>query len=268
MMAATFARPSGPGVSLTRDGALGIITLNRPPANSYNLAFVQDLAAAVEQARGDDDVRVVLVKSALEKFFSAGADVKAFGENSHETNMQMIRAEHAVLEQIEQTPKIFIAMIGGHCLGGGLEIALACDLRFGGAGDFKVGLPEVTLGLLPGNGGTQRLPRLIGKNKALDLMITGRTLNPQEASELGIFDRLFPMGELEQQTHAYALAVASGASLAVGSIKQAVNQGIQMPLHEGLAYERGVTAKLFQSEDAREGITAFTEKRKPEYKGK
>jgi enoyl-CoA hydratase/carnithine racemase len=255
-------------VSLTRAGALGMITLHRPPANSYNLAFVQDLAAAVEGARRDDALRVVIVKSGLEKFFSAGADVKAFSENSHETNMQMIHAEHAVLEQIEQMPKIFIAMIGGHCLGGGLEIALACDLRFGGAGDFKVGLPEVTLGLLPGNGGTQRLPRLIGKSKALDLMITGRTLGPQEASALGIFDRLFPMNELEQQTTAYAQALADGASFAVGSIKEAVNQGLQTSLHEGLAHERAVTAKLFQSEDAHEGIAAFVEKRKPVYKGR
>jgi enoyl-CoA hydratase/carnithine racemase len=255
-------------VSLTRAGALGTITLNRPPANSYNLAFVQDLAAAIEQARTDDNIRVVIVKSGLEKFFSAGADVKAFSENSHETNMQMINAEHAALEQIEQTPKIFIALVGGHCLGGGLEIALACDLRFGGAGDFKVGLPEVTLGLLPGNGGTQRLPRLIGKSKALDLMVTGRTLGPQEASALGIFDRLFPTNELEQQTTAYAQALANGAAFAVGSIKQAVNQGIQMSLHEGLAHERAVTAKLFRSEDAREGIAAFVEKRKPTYKGK
>jgi enoyl-CoA hydratase/carnithine racemase len=261
MMAASY-------VSLTRDGALGIITLNRPPVNSYHLAFVQDLAAAVEQAGRDDAIRAVVVKSALEKFFSAGADVKAFAENSHEANMQMIGAEHAVLELIERTPKIFIAMIAGHCLGGGLEIALACDLRFGGAGDFKVGLPEVTLGILPGNGGTQRLPRLVGKNRALDLMITGRTLNPQEASAIGILDRLFPMNELEQQTMTYARAVASGATLAVGSIKQAVNQGLQMPLHEALACEREITAMVFQTEDAREGIAAFGEKRKPVYKGK
>lgn len=255
-------------VSLTRDGALGFITLDRPPANTYHSPFVQDLAAAVEQARDDESIRVVVVRSALEKFFSAGADVKAFGENSHDTNMQMINAEHAVLEQIELTPKIFVAMIAGHCLGGGLEIALACDLRFGGAGEFKLGLPEVTLGILPGNGGTQRLPRLIGKNKALDLMITGRALNPQDAFTIGILDRLIPMGELVQQTIAYAQSVAGGASYAVGSIKQAVNQGIQMPLHDGLEYERGVTGRLFQSDDAHEGITAFIEKRKPVYKGK
>jgi enoyl-CoA hydratase/carnithine racemase len=255
-------------VSVIREGALGFITLNRPPANSYNLAFVQDLTAAVEEIRGDDNLRVVIVKSALEKFFSAGADVKAFSENSYEANMQLINAEHRALEQIEQTPKIFIAMIGGHCLGGGLEIALACDLRFAGNGEFKVGLPEVTLGLIPGNGGTQRLPRLIGRAKALDLMITGRTVNPSEAQRLGIFDRLVEPADLERETIAFAQALANGPTFAIGSIKQAVNTGLQAPLHEGLAYERAITARLFQSEDAQEGITAFVEKRKPVYRGK
>jgi enoyl-CoA hydratase/carnithine racemase len=255
-------------VSVARDGALGFITLERPPANSYNLAFVQEFEAAVDQVAGDDGVRVVVVKSALEKFFSAGADVKAFSENSYEANLRMIRAEHAALERIEQTPKIFIAMIGGHCLGGGLEIALACDLRFAGGGDFKIGLPEVTLGLLPGNGGTQRLPRLIGKSRALELMITGRTVSPQEALALGIVERIFPAADLANETTRYAQALASGATFAVGAIKRAVQNGIQLPLHDGLAYEREVTAELFKSEDAREGIAAFVEKRKPQYKGK
>jgi enoyl-CoA hydratase/carnithine racemase len=218
--------------------------------------------------RNDDALRVVIVRSASEKFFSAGADVKAFAENSYDANMQMILAEHAALEQMENTPKIFIAMIAGHCLGGGLEIALACDLRFAGDGNYKLGLPEVTLGLLPGNGGTQRLPRLIGKNKALDLMITGRTVSPSEALVLGIVDRVLPTNELEAQTKAYAESLASGATFAVGSIKRAVNQGLQLPLHEGLMKEREITAKLFESEDAREGIAAFAEKRKPVYKGK
>ena len=255
-------------VSVAREGALGFITFHRPPANSYNLAFVQDLAAAVDQVRGDEGVRVIVVQSALDKFFSAGADVKAFAESSYDANMQMINAEHRVLEQIEQTPKIFIAMIAGHCLGGGLEIALACDLRFAANGDFKVGVPEVTLGLMPGNGGTQRLPRLIGKARALELMITGRSVGPREAHDLGILDRLFEPGAVAQQTREYANALANGPTFAIGSIKLSVNTGIQLPLHEGLAYERELTARLFQSEDAREGIAAFGEKRKPAYKGR
>jgi len=255
-------------VSVSADGAIGWITLNRPPANSYDSVFVHQLGVAVDRVKHDDMIRVVIVRSALEKFFSAGADVKAFAENSHDANMRMIIAEHAALEQIENTAKIFIAMIAGHCLGGGLEIALACDLRFASDGNYKIGLPEVTLGLLPGNGGTQRLPRLIGKNKALDLMITGRTVSPSDALVLGIVDRVIPTDQLEAQTKAYAESLASGATFAVGSIKRAVNQGLELPLPEGLMKEREITAKLFESEDAREGIAAFAEKRKPEYKGK
>lgn len=258
---------SEPFVTVRAEGAIGWITLNRPPANSYNSQFVQDFSAAVERVRADDALRVAIVHSALEKFFCAGADVKSFAENALEANIGMINAQHEVLELIEQTPKIFVAMIGGHCLGGGLELALACDLRFGGAGEYKVGLPEVTLGILPGNGGTQRLPRLIGKSKALDLMIAGRTLTPHEAQALGILDRLFSMHDLEGETQAYAELLAQGPTVAIGSIKLAVNQGMQMPLHDGLAHERVLTAKLFQSEDAREGIKAFAEKRKPVFKG-
>ncbi len=259
---------SEPFVSVNREGAVGILTLNRPPANSYELNFVRDLAAAVDQAASDDMIHVVVVKSALDKFFSAGADVKFFSSGTLESNMDMIRAEHDSLERIARIPKIFIAMIGGHALGGGLEIALACDLRFCADGDFKLGLPEVTLGLLPGNGGTQRLARLIGKNRALDLMIQGRAVSPKEALALGIVDRLFPPAELVVKTIEYADGVARGAAFAAGRIKLAVNHGTDLPLSEGLAYEREVTEEVFRSADAKEGIAAFVEKRKPSFQGR
>ncbi len=259
---------SEPYVSLSREGAVGVITLNRPPANSYDMDFVRAFSAAIDGARDDRAVRAVVLKSALEKFFSAGADVKFFSAGTLQSNMEMVRAEHESLEKIAGIPKIFIAMIGGHALGGGLEIALACDLRFCGDGDFKLGLPEVTLGLLPGNGGTQRLPRLIGKNRALDLMVTGRAVAPHEALALGIVDRVFPQAELAAKTMEYAQNLANGASHAVGRIKLAVNQGIEMPLHDGLAHERKLAEQVFASEDGKEGITAFTEKRKPVFKGK
>lgn len=255
-------------VSLAREGPLGIITLNRPPVNSYDYSFVQDLAWAVKQVQADELVRVVVLRSALEKFFSAGADVRAFSEGTIDENMRTINAEHEVLEHIEQTPKIFIAMIGGHCLGGGLEIALACDLRFAGDGDFKIGLTEVNLGLFPGNGGTQRLPRLIGRNRALELMLTGRTVSPREAMELGIVDELIPPADLSVKTMEYANNLATGPTFAQGSIKLAVNQGLQMSLREGLANERSLSRKNFESEDAREGIRSFFEKRKPVFKGR
>jgi enoyl-CoA hydratase/carnithine racemase len=259
---------SDPIVTLSQQNGVGILTLNRPPANSYDMNFVRDLSAAVDQAAKDDAVKVVVVKSALEKFFSAGADIKFFSSNSFEANMEMINAEHESLEKIAGIPKIFIAMIGGHCLGGGLEIALACDLRFCGDGEFKLGLPEVTLGLLPGNGGTQRLPRLIGSSRALDLMSTGRTLSPREAVELGVINRVLPMAELEAKTLEYAASIASGASFAAGRIKQAVHQGMQLNIHDGLARERAIAQDVFKSADAKEGIAAFVEKRKPTYKGK
>jgi len=259
---------SDPVVSLSQQNGVGVITFNRPPANSYDMNFVRDFSAAIDQAAKDETVKVVVVKSALEKFFSAGADVKFFAGNTFEANMQMINAEHESLEKIAGIPKLFIAMIGGHCLGGGLEIALACDLRFCGDGDFKLGLPEVTLGLLPGNGGTQRLPRLIGANRALEMMVTGRTVSPNDALGLGIVNRVFAMAELEAKTLEYAQGIANGASFAVGRIKLAVTGGMQMNVHDGLAHERKIAQDVFKSEDAREGISAFAEKRKPVYKGK
>jgi enoyl-CoA hydratase/carnithine racemase len=258
---------SEPFVAVTREGAVGVLTLNRPPANSYNIEFVRQLAAAVDQVEHDEAVRAVVIKSALEKFFCAGADVKFFSEGTQASNMEMIRAEHDALERIARVPKVFIAMIGGHALGGGFEIALACDLRFAGDGDFKLGLPEVTLGLLPGNGGTQRLPRLIGQSRALDLMVNGRTVSPAEALALGMVDRVFPQAELAAKTLEYAANLARGASYAVGRIKLAVNEGIEMPLGEGLAHERKMTEQVFGSADAKEGIAAFVEKRKPGFKG-
>jgi enoyl-CoA hydratase/carnithine racemase len=259
---------SEPFVTLSREGAVGVLTLNRPPANSYNMEFVQQLSAAVDQFGRDAEIRAVVVKSALEKFFCAGADVKFFSEGTQASNMEMIRAEHSALERISRVPKVFIAMIGGHALGGGLEIALACDLRFAGDGEFKLGLPEATLGLLPGNGGTQRLPRLIGRSRALDLMINGRAVSPGEALALGLVDRVFPQAELAGKTLEYAMNLTRGASYAVGRIKLAVNEGIEMPLGEGLAHERKMTEQVFLSEDAKEGIAAFVEKRKPSFKGK
>lgn len=255
-------------VTVSREDAIGFVTLNRPPANSYNAEVMQHLNAAIDQVRADDGIKVVIVQSALERFFSAGADVKAFSSNSPAVNTEMVRYAHEVLVRIGRTPKIFIAAINGHALGGGLEIALACDLRFAGDGKFQLGLPEATLGLLPGNGGTQRLPRLIGKAKALDLMITGRTVGPQEALELGIVDRVFPADGLLSETRAYAEALANGATYAIGLIKLAVNEGMAGNLSAGLSFELEGISQLFKSEDAREGFSAFLEKRKPEFKGR
>ena len=252
-------------VEYSREGAVGYITLDKPPANSYDLTFMEELGACVGSAAGDDGAGAVVLRSGSKRFFSAGADIKAFDRNSVEENMAMIRRAHEALSEMARTPKVFIAQIGATALGGGLEMALACDLRFGADGEYVLGLPEATLGLLPGNGGTQRLPRLIGVSKALDLMVTGRTVSPSEAYGLGILDRLFPADELEGETRMYAEKLAGGASEAIGSIKLAVYGGIDRPLDEGLQTERTLVEPLFESEDAREGLTAFMEKRKPAF---
>ena len=252
-------------VEYSRQDGVGYITLDKPPANSYDLSFMEELAGCVRSAAEDDGAGAVILRSASERFFSAGADIKAFDANTVEENMAMIRRAHEGLSEIARTPKVFIAQIGATALGGGLEMALACDLRFGAEGEYMLGLPEATLGLLPGNGGTQRLPRLIGVSKALDLMVTGRTISPSEANALGILDRLFPADELEEESRKYAEKLAGGAGEAIGSIKLAVNGGIERPLDEGLETERALVEPLFESEDAKEGLSAFMEKRKPEF---
>jgi enoyl-CoA hydratase/carnithine racemase len=255
-------------VTFSKSGKIGTIHLNRPPANSYEIEFMRQFNEAIREANESADVRVVIVRSELPRFFSAGADIKAFMENDTAGNMGMIRFAHSTLDKMRASSKVFIAAIGGHALGGGLEIALACDLRFAEEGNYKLGLPEVTLGLLPGNGGTQRLPRLIGASRALELMITGETVSPPEALGMGLVNRLYPAGQLVEQTESFAGRLASGASLAIRQIKRAVYEGIELPMEEALALERELIEPLFDSEDAREGFSAFAEKRQPVYKGR
>jgi enoyl-CoA hydratase/carnithine racemase len=174
---------------------------------------------------------------------------------------------HEVLLKMEHTPKVFIAAIGGHCLGGGLEIALAADFRFAAEGEYRLGVPEVTLGLLPGNGGTQRLPRLIGRQKAMELLLTGKPLDPASAAGFGIVDRLLAPDRLLPEAIAFAAALAGGPTLAIGEIKLVAKQGLEMSLESALALERGGIFRLFETADAKEGLAAFAEKRKPTWKG-
>jgi enoyl-CoA hydratase/carnithine racemase len=242
----------------------GRIVLDNPPANSYDIDFMRELGEAVDAASADPAARAVVVESASEKFFSAGADIKKFLANDVEANMEMIRVAHDSLGRMTASDKLFVAWIRGHALGGGLEIALACDLRYGAEEGYRLGTPEVRLGLLPGNGGTQRLPRLIGLGPALDLLLTGRQLSPAEALSVGLLSGLFA-GEDEFEAHAKRLA--AGPPLAIANIKRAAYVGSQRPLDDGLALERDMIEQLFRSSDAREGLQAFTEKRAPAFTG-
>ncbi len=258
----------GEMISLERTGAVGQISLHRAPANAYNPQFAAEFEEAVNGIRADDGIRAVILTSALPRFFSAGADVKWFAASTLEDKVRFITHMHEVLRRIETMPVVFIAAITGHCLGGGMEIALACDLRFAAAGTYGLGQPEITLGIIPGNGGTQRLPRLIGKSRALDLMITGRTVAPDEALALGLVDRVFPADELGAKTHEYAGALTRGANVAIGLTKLTVNRGLEMALDDGLAYEREALFRAFMTEDGAEGVKAFLEKRPPAFKGR
>ena len=251
-------------VSFGTDGAVGTITLDKPPANSYDIEFMRELADAIRAAGDADAVRVVVVRSSSEKFFSAGADVKRFLANDLEDNMDMIRLAHEALAGIARSPKLFVAFVAGHALGGGLEIALACDVRYSAAGRFKLGTPEVTLGLLPGNGGTQRLPRLIGAGPALELLTTGRPIGPDDALRLGLVSEVF---DDAAAFDAHVRRLAKLPPLALASIKRAVFEGMDAPLEQGLALERDLIEALFRSRDANEGLTAFSEKRAPDFTG-
>lgn len=253
-------------VAFTEHGRVGRITLDKPPANSYDLDMMNEFSRAVDEAI-DAGSRAVIVASASEKFFSAGADIKKFLEGHVEANMEMIGTSQAAFRRMAAADAVFIAHINGHALGGGLEIALACDIRVANAGNYKLGTPEVSLGLLPGNGGTQRLPRLIGRSRAMELLLTGRTFSPEDALAWGLVAALYDPEEADDLVRAYALHFAGGATLAAAAIKRAVYEGAEMTLEQGLGLEAELMDELFHTQDAREGLHAFVEKRDPEFVG-
>jgi enoyl-CoA hydratase/carnithine racemase len=255
-------------VRLEKEGAVGIIVLDRPPANSYDYEFLRSFAGAIDDARIEADIRAVLVTSASDRFFSAGADVSAFAAGTSRSRTMTALMAHEAFRKMENTPLVFIAVIAGHCLGGGFELALACDLRFAAEGAYQIGLPEVNLGLFPGSGGTQRLPRLVGLSKGLDLIANATTLKPAEAKEIGLVDRLYPdAAACREGAVEYAAKLAAGPSVAIGHAKVAITQGFGAPLDLGLAIEREAISRVFVSEDAEEGIKAFGDKRKADFKG-
>ncbi len=255
-------------VRLEKEGGVGILILDRPPANTYDYAFLRSFAGAIDDARADEDIHAVVVTSASERFFSAGADVSGFAAGTTRSRMMTALLAHESFRKMENTPMVFIAAISGHCLGGGLELALACDLRFASEGSYQIGLPEVNLGLFPGSGGTQRLPRLVGLARGLDLIVNATTMGPAQAKELGIVDRLLPDGAAcKEAAIEYAARLSAGPTVAIGHAKLAITQGFGAPIDLGLAIEREAISRVFVSNDAEEGIKAFGEKRKAEFTG-
>jgi enoyl-CoA hydratase len=250
------------------DDGIGYIEIAKGKANTYDLDMMHGLNAAIEAMRFDDSVKVIVLTSKLPGFFSAGADIEMLKASQPDFKAMFCLFCQETLDKFAQTPKIVIAAINGHCVGGGLEIALACDLRMMAKDGGKIGLPEVTLGVLPGTGGTQRLPRLIGTARALDMMITGKLLTPDDAMHIGLVNYVYPKESFEADVRAYAHALAHGPSRAVNLIKRSVQEGVEMPLTAGLALERELQNRLFVTEDAKEGLAAFVEKRKPSFKGR
>jgi enoyl-CoA hydratase/carnithine racemase len=253
-------------VRLEKEGSVGVIVLDRPPVNSYDYSFLREFGSAVDEARWDEDVAAVVVASASEKFFSAGADVSAFQAGSQRQRAMTALLAHEVFRKLEYSPMVFVAAIAGHALGGGLELALACDLRFGARGSYRIGLPEVTLGLFPGSGGTQRLPRLVGLSRGLDMIVSGETLSPEQAREAGLLDRLYDDGAACRAAAVeYCAKLAEGPREAIGHAKVVTSVGFGGPLDLGLAMEREAIARIFASADAAEGIQAFSQKRPPQF---
>ncbi|MEM6673849.1 MAG: enoyl-CoA hydratase/isomerase family protein [Planctomycetota bacterium] len=259
-------------VTYASEGGVALVTLTNPPANGYSYEMMRDLDEAVLRARFDESVHAIVIAGEGEKFFCAGADIAMLREAQPTFKYAFCLHANETMLRLEHTPKIVIGALGGHCVGGGLEIALSCDLRFARKGSGKCGLPEVALGVLPGTGGTQRLARAVGASKAIELMTSGRTFDYDEAERLGLVNEQIDSPDEdafldEVLGRAAALCPPHKAGLSVGLIKRAVQSGVDLPLESGLALERELQQRLFTSNDAREGIAAFVEKREARFEG-
>ncbi len=264
-MASTTSTIEGtkPLVHYRNDAGVAIITLDDPPANTYTYEMNRQLDDAILKARMDNDVYVIVLTGAGDKFFSAGANIKMLASVDPTFKYYFCLHANETLLRLEHTPKLVIAALNGHCVGGGLEIAMAADLRIARRDAGKIGLPEVNLGVLPGTGGTQRLSRLVGKSKAIELIVTGNTYSFEEAKELGIVNDIFEREGFMDNVLEYArqFCPPNKASKAVGRIKRAIQTGWEIPMEAALALEREDQQLLFQSEDAKEGLAAYVEKR-------
>ncbi|GAA4714467.1 enoyl-CoA hydratase/isomerase family protein [Brevibacillus fulvus] len=255
-------------LTLKKQDGIAEIHLHVNKTNSYNLDFYRELNQAIDDIRFDSSVHVAILMSDVPKFFSAGADINFLKSADPRFKTQFCLFCNETLDKMARSPQVFIACLEGHTVGGGLEMALGCDLRFAGDQAGKIGLPEVSLGVLAGTGGTQRLARLIGASRALDLNITGRTLTPQEALQIGLVNDVFPQAQTREKVLEYARNIVQSATYAVSNIKLSIMNGIEMPLNVAIRYEGELQNLLFRSEDAKEGLSAFLEKRQPEWSGR
>lgn len=255
------------------ENGIALLILNDPPANTYTYAMMQQLDRSILVARMDENVHVIVITGHGEKFFSAGANIKRLSEMTPTFKYYFCLHANETLSRLEQTPKLVIAALNGHTVGGGLEIAMAADIRIARKGAGKMGLPEITLGVLPGTGGTQRLVRIVGKSKAIELMTTGELFDFEQALDYGLINHLYAAESNEkfmEQALNYArqFTLPNKAARAVGRIKRSVQSGAEIPFEYALALERELQQQLFQSEDAKEGLDAYVNKRKPQFKGK
>lgn len=260
-------------VEYTVDHAVAVLSLNDPPANTYSYEMMQQLDARILEARMDEGVQVIVITGSGEKFFCAGANIQMLSDVTPEFKYYFCLHANETLSRLEQTPKLVIAAINGHCVGGGLEVAMAADIRIARRGAGKMGLPEVSLGVLPGTGGTQRLSRIVGKSRAIELMATGELFDFAKGQELGLVNQIYEAKNGEQfmeqvMNYAWQFTTPNKASRAVGRIKRAVQTGAEIPFESALALERELQQQLFQSQDAKEGLDAYVNKRKPQFKGK
>ena len=257
-------------VHYTASDGIGVIELINPPANTYNYAMMRQLDEAILEARFDEQVHVIVIRGAGIKFFCAGADIAMLNEVTPTFKYYFCLHANETLLRLEQTPKLVIAALDGHTVGGGLEIALACDIRIARRDSGKVGLPEVTLGVVPGTGGTQRMARALPKNKAIELITEGILISFEEALELGLINYIFESENYWEEVMNYArqFCPPNRASRTVDRIKHSVQSGAEVSIAEGLAIERELQQLCFQSDDAKEGIAAYNEKRQGSFSGK
>src|SRR5688572_25727716 len=253
---------------IERDGAVAIVTFNRPKVlNALNAQTLTELAGAITSFKDDDAVRAIVITGAGEKSFVAGADINELAVLSPVAGKEHARRGQQIFDAIEQLGKPVIAAINGFALGGGCELAMACTLRIA-ADTARFGQPEINLGLIPGYAGSQRLPRLVGKGVALEILLTGDMISAQRAYEIGLVNRVVPAAELMAEARKLAHALASKAPIAVRYILDAVHQGLDTPFAQGEYLETALFGTIASSEDMREGTKAFLDKRKPAWQGK